>query len=237
MINVHNASAKELWDRAGEALISEISGHEKVLVFLSGGSAITLYPKLTEFIKMKKPSIALAQVDERFQPESGESVNAYDIGRTNLWKVCEELKVPTFLVSQEGTLEEAAAKYNEIMKPHFVPLNGTSRGKQYEFKIAILGIGPDCHTAGLLPGYAKVWNTLNLAAGYENNGLYPKRITLTPKALSELEMGIVVVSGEGKKEALANASNKKNLKDIDQYPATIMQQMEKVELFTDISFS
>ncbi len=225
MINTHLYKSESLWQEAAKFLTKQIVPDKKMVLLLSGGSSTKIYPALGEYLQKGSYQIALAQVDERFQPESQESVNSYDIGRTNLWKVCDERKIPYFLVSQEKTLAEASSQYNEILNRLF---------RDYPLKIAVLGIGPDGHTAGLLPGYEKVWNTNQYVVGYQNSGLYPKRISITPKAIKELDYGLVIAVGEAKKEPIKKALAGKNVKDLNRCPASILRQIKRADLFTDV---
>ncbi len=222
---------KEIWGKAKEALISYIgtmseSGN-KTLILLSGGSSTKLYPTFIDLInqkKMTKDLFTFAQVDERFQPEDLGSVNSHDIGRTGLWSACDKHEISYAVISQQGDLLHAVSEYETRIDSLF---------KLHPNRVAILGIGPDCHTAGLLPGYKHEWDRQALVCGYENRGLYPKRISITPKALHELTLAFVVSCGEGKKEAVQNALEKENVSLVDHYPAVLLQSLQRVELFTD----
>ena len=103
------------------------------------------------------------------------------------------------------------------------------------FKIALLGIGPDSHTAGILPNenkdeFDKTFLSENLVVGYVNNGQFKERITLTPKALEKMDSIIAYAVGENKHEALNNLKTK-NLTHL--YPATLLGKLQNVEIFTD----
>lgn len=174
-------------------------------------------------------------------------INAENIRQTGLWEACKEKKIPYHLISQEGTLEGSAEGYNKIISKLF---------SRYDFKMAILGIGKDCHTAGLIPGFEKSWNINDYVVGYKLDsnhgqnsaaaefcqqksvknsiGRINKRITLTPFALKQLDYALVGVVGEEKREALKNALNPDNREKLDQYPAAIIQKIKKVDVITPL---
>ena len=94
-----------------------------------------------------------------------------------------------------------------------------------------MGIGEDGHTAGLLPGYQTEWDIDSLVSGYENESNLPHRITITPKAIRELDQAIVVAKGANKKEII-NRLFRENC-PIDEFPAMIIKSIPKVDIFTD----
>lgn len=234
MITGHKVLEEKIFKSASKFITELLSTNRKTLLLLSGGSAVGIYSEIKDQISKIK-NTSFAQVDERFQPAKDEDINATQIEKTGLWAVCGKKNIPYYLVSQEGTLEEAAEKYNQTISKLF---------KEYTYKIAILGIGEDGHTAGLLPGYKKAWVRDKFVVGYEIShrqenamalscpDIIRQRITLTPKALQKLDQAIVVASGEQKREAIRKIKDMK-IKDIDKYPAVLLHRIKKVDLFTD----
>lgn len=202
---------------------------DKTLVLLSGGSAVGIYHGLVEELGGKIPvsNLYFAQVDERYFGEtqiSNIQINAEKIGETGLWKVCEEMDIPYFLVSQETTFEESVKEYDQTISKLF---------KEYRSVIGVFGIGEDGHTAGLLPHYGKFWNINNYVAGYENKGTYTKRISLTPMAISKIRQGVVVAAGEKKKTVIGNLLNINFADNLNKFPAAILRKIKTTDLFTD----
>jgi 6-phosphogluconolactonase/glucosamine-6-phosphate isomerase/deaminase len=276
---------KDVWNKASENLIriiyKQINQGERVLVLLSGGSAVKIYNQLVIDIhksenrnQKTKRLLAFAQVDERFQPRiknqesriknikfNCDDINSEIIGNMGLWKKCDELGIPYYLVSQEGTLENSAYQYNVIIKNLF---------QEYNYKIGVFGIGMDGHTAGLLPGYSQLWNQESrikkgdnkYVIGYENKGKFPLRISITPHAITQLDHAMVIAVGEDKKEIISNFKLSRNsvihdsvipnlsgtesgqiknyklgsdikLVDLDKFPALVLTMAKKIEIFTD----
>lgn len=232
-ITIHTEKNELIWNKASEFQINWLklyhNIHQKTLFLLSGGSVVKIHSDLAKFINNSKLNfdfLAFAQVDERFQSGRMEDINAYQIEKSGLWEVCKKKNIPYDLISQEGTLEQAAKKYNRRLQEFF---------EHFTYKIGVLGIGEDAHTAGLLPGYETSWNVNSQVVGYELEGLFRQRITITPKALLQLDQAIVVVVGGKKKEAVKNVINPLNIDNFDKYPAAILQKINRVDLFTDIS--
>lgn len=239
MISFHTPTNEKIWNEVTQFLVKKLKERpEKKLVFLSGGSITRLYEKVGEAIRIgaiDSSSLAFAQGDERFQPRQNSdfgfqnsdksNINAEVIGETGLWDVCKEKRIPYHLISQEGTVESAAIEYNETIARLLT---------EYPYRIALLGIGEDGHTAGLLPGYQKMWDTDRFAVGYENKGLYKERISVTPTLLKLLDQALIVALGEKKREALEKVFKKENRDNIDTYPAALLRTIQKVDLFTDI---
>lgn len=249
-ITIHNIKSKLIWNKASEFIIDWLKLYhnigQKTLLLLSGGSATKLYPAVAEFIKTSELDfgyLVIGQVDERkFNSQQStvnrEDTNAYQIEKTGLWEACRLKNISYYLVSQEGTLEDAAEKYNRQMEEFF---------KDYTYKIGVLGIGEDAHTAGLLPGYQNVWNNNQFVVGYDIQPgqdkamalsclkTFRRRITATPFALKQLDQAVIVATGAKKKWAIEKVLDPGSLEDFDKYPAAVLQKIKKADLFTDFA--
>lgn len=261
-IRVHQYPETNLWGKSSSFLTGYLERlvrqDESVLVFLSGGSVVRMYPAIGHQLSVissrlsVSKKIAFAQVDERFQPNQlseirnqlsvKNEINAYQIEQTGLWKACDELGIPYYLISQKGSLKSATDSYSK---------ETSLLWERYEKKIGILGIGEDGHTAGLLPGYRDLWDTERrknkgntgdkgnkgdsggLVVGYRNEGTFPQRISLTLAAIRMLDAAVVVATGENKKQALQSIVNPANKESINTYPGVILQDIPHVDLFTD----
>lgn len=248
MIKLTRSSEIGIWENAWEVLAEKIRkinlDHKKALLLLSGGSAVNLYRDLAEYIKKSQfisDNMAVGQVDERFQPAYQEtinnkqktesidisSINYENIRKNGLVDALTNKNIPFYRVPQKGSLAEAAESYNKTLGNLF---------KKDDYKMAVLGIGEDGHTAGLLPGYEKEWKVNRYVVGYNNQGEFPQRITITPKAIKELDYALVVVSRENKREALRSAIKAENITRTNSYPAVLIQKIKEVDIITSFNF-
>jgi len=178
---------------AGEVVAHELAvaaqsgGH----IALSGGSTPRpAYARAAE-IEPDWSAVALWFADERCVPP--------DDSRSNYRLVRETLLDPlpsgpiVHRVHGELTPEEAALEYDSI-----------AEGLQLDF--ALLGIGPDGHTASLFPN-APALDARERAAVATQPGFDPwvPRVTLTIPVLSSAQLLFFLVCGEGKADAVARA--------------------------------
>jgi 6-phosphogluconolactonase len=74
------------------------------------------------------------------------------------------------------------------------------------FDLVLLGVGPDGHIASLFPGFAQVHETERRVVDVEGSPKPPpERISLTLPAINNARSVWLVVSGDGKSEAVARA--------------------------------
>ncbi len=167
--------------RAAE-LLRGASGH----VALSGGSTPKRAYELAAGAGFEGVTFWLG--DERHVPIDDEDSNGGMV-RTHLGIAPE-------LVRTELELEEAAADYGR----RFRDAGG-------RLDLALMGLGPDGHTASLFPGKPALQERDHLVAAVPEPGLDPRvpRVTMTFKAFDLAERVVFLVAGEDKAEAMVRA--------------------------------
>jgi 6-phosphogluconolactonase len=187
--------------RACSALLvsAAIGGGDLVL---AGGS--TPRAAYADFVAaVREVGLSLSDVtlwfgDERCVPPDDE--------RSNFLMVRESLLEPLGSVVHvagvrriEGELgpSEAADRYEQALRDAGPP----------EFKLLLLGIGPDGHTASLFPDQPTLSERSRLVVGVEQPGLEPfvPRVSLTLPALASARQIVFLASGASKADAVAAA--------------------------------
>jgi 6-phosphogluconolactonase len=145
-----------------------------------------------------------------------------DLSRTRFWIGDERCVDPSddrsnFKMIKESLLDPLAP----VTQPAVVRMRGElgpePGAEDYErelraagppqFDLVLLGIGPDGHTASLFPGQATLQERRRLVVGVPQAGLEPfvPRISLTLPALGASQQIVVLVAGESKADAVAEA--------------------------------
>jgi 6-phosphogluconolactonase/glucosamine-6-phosphate isomerase/deaminase len=206
---------------AGDAVARHIAEHlkrgEKVLWLLSGGSGRNVVLQAAKQLKsVDLSNLFVSMSDERYGLVGHHDEN---------WQ----------LLLNEGLSLPGATMYR--------PLQGKDRAQTtFEFnawlraqielsdyRIAIFGIGPDGHTAGIKPGSPAVTST-DFVAAFSGNDF--ERITMTPVAIVLMDTAIVQASGEDK-IALLHQLFSTSLPIADQ-PAQLLKLIPDTTLYTNI---
>lgn len=97
---------------------------------------------------------------------------------------------------------------------------------QADYRLGFFGIGPDGHTAGILPGSPAV-HAKGYAVDYDANF---ERITMTFPAIAMLDEAVVYAAGEAKRPVLDQFETAKPLTE---QPAQILKQIKELTVFND----
>lgn len=98
--------------------------------------------------------------------------------------------------SSSTSLDEAARSYGDALRA----------SDAHEFLVAMFGVGPDGHVASLFPGFPQLGIEDEIAVGVTGSPKPPpERISLTYPALAHSAAVWLVVSGEGKADAVRRA--------------------------------
>lgn len=215
--NFHKASST---DRVGEIIARKIEKHliagEEVLWLVSGGSSVDVAIKAAERLsKINLNRLTVSLADERYgEPGHKDSnwaqlINAgFKLDSANLHPVLEG----------NGS-EQTTDNFKRFIHQAF---------SANDFRLALLGMGADGHTAGILP-HSPAVTSPEAVVCYE--GPDYTRITLSAAKLAELDEAIVYVQGQNKHEALGNLAEDLPL---DQQPAQIIKRIPSCSVYNDL---
>jgi len=202
--------------KLAEIIGDKLRGEQRVLWLLSGGSAIEVAVAAAKLLaKTDCSGLSIGLIDERYGPPGHPDSNwcqLLDAG----FRLPDALMKP---VLDGSGIEETARAYNDYI---------SSTYHKDIFKIGLMGIGTDGHTAGLLPG-SRVIDSLRLVDCY--TGPDYQRITLTGLGIKSLDKAVVYAAGQAKKQAIDNLG-----KEIppDAQPAQLLKLIGNTDVYNDI---
>ena len=188
--------------RAAEIIAGRLKvAHYPFRLVLSGGSTPRATYQLLAAKDINWDCAELFFSDERFVPPDHKDSNYCMVRETLL---SSEFVNPRKLLAipTDGTPQSAADRYDEILRQQYGA--GTLEAGVPLFHLTLLGLGDDGHTASLLPGQP-VLKEINRWAAAVPQGRGEPRISLTYPALNSSELILFLVSGAGKRDALAQA--------------------------------
>lgn len=196
-------------------ILNKLELGKSVLFFVTGGSSIPVCVKISEIIKEHShKNLTIMLTDERYGPVGHSDSNwaglikrGFDLPEAKLIPI---LTGDNHIVTTE--------KFNTVLKKEL---------KDAKYKIGLFGIGIDGHTAGVLPETESVYYH-ELACGYDTS-MY-SRITITPKAIVQLDEVVVWAQGQEKWEVIKKLEQ--NI-DIRKQPAQILKKVPLLTIFTD----
>lgn len=213
-MNTHSAAepSKAAGERIGE-LLAEYK-NVSVLLMFSGGSAFQVLDSIN--LDAINEDVTIAVIDERVGVEPQDS-NTYLLQQTKWFK---------------GAMNKGA-KFLDILHDDILT-NGIRI-------IALLGIGGDGHTAGILPmpndedKFNKLFiNTTDFTVKYEitdTDNKFKNRVTVTANFLkNHVDNAVVYAVGDSKCPVLKTLGD--NIQ-INKKPANIITKMQSVDIYTD----
>ncbi len=192
-------------EAAAAWLLAEASAKQRFTVSLSGGSTPKrLYEKLASPAYRDRFPWSRTEWffgDERFVPADDEDSNFRMVKEAMLSKVpVPEANVHAFDTAAPSP-EEAASRYERTLKGFY----GSDRidPSRPLFDVTLLGLGPDGHTASLIPGQPVLDERETWVAAV-TEGRPEARLTLTYPAIESSTAIAFLVTGAEKSEMLAH---------------------------------
>jgi 6-phosphogluconolactonase/glucosamine-6-phosphate isomerase/deaminase len=206
------------------AIIHELQFGKRVLFFVTGGSSISVGVKVSKILREDKnidqkliQNLTVMLTDERYGPDGHPDSNWQQLLQKGFSLPGAKL-IPTL---SGDNIEITTKKFNQNLAREL------SVAKENKYKIGLFGIGKDGHTAGILPESVAV-NSMELASAYTTATF--SRITMTPKAIINLDQAVVFTQG-GEKWPVLEDLNKEI--DINKQPAQILKKVPILTIFTD----
>lgn len=215
-INFYNSSD---YTTVAKFIADKINGHinngERVLWLVPGGSAIKVAVKATELISEKHPDkLSISLTDERYGELGHKDSNWQQLEDSGFSLNGAKLHP----VIKDKDFQTTSDSYDRYIEREL---------KRSDYKIALFGMGADGHIAGILPN-SEAHNAQSYVASYETPQY--KRITITKKAILELDEAVVFAIGKPKWRALDELE--KNM-PINYQPAQILKEIPSVYVFND----
>ncbi len=217
-------------ENIGDLLLEKFREGKKVSLFLSGGSAVEMYQELFTYIPaqlgtIQTPQIKVALVDERY--------GIYGHADSN-----------EQLLREKGIIDlvtSLGAQFIGILSPQNLSVTQTtsSANQHYaqlltakSYRVALLGLGEDGHTAGWLPTqtnekFQNLYESTHPLVYYEvdptdSSNPYLKRVTISTTLIPQFDQIIVYTKGASKKAAIEHLMKQDT--PIHQTPAIALYQ-------------
>ncbi|MEO8810976.1 MAG: 6-phosphogluconolactonase [Rhodanobacter sp.] len=190
--------AAALAERVAERLRSGLAERGHAVLAVSGGNTPKSFFDFLAREKLDWSNVQVTLVDERWVPDSDERSNARLVQSRLLQHAAASAQfIPLYTgdESPEAGLVEAQARIDALPRP---------------FDVVVLGMGDDGHTASFFPGGDHLAEALDLEG---HAAVLPMRapdageprITLTLSTLLDTRALFLLVSGEKKRDVLADA--------------------------------
>jgi 6-phosphogluconolactonase len=173
--------------------IASAGGH----IALSGGSTPEHAYELAARSDADLSAATLWLGDERVVPEDDERSNLRMVRQALTDRLPEERRPRLMPVDTSLGPDAAAAAYEALLLETI--------GWHPRLDLALMGLGPDGHTASLFPGQPAVSETKRYAVGVPNAGMEPMvaRVTLTLPLFNTAREVVFLVAGADKAPAVA----------------------------------
>ena len=199
-------------------LIANLQADKSVLWLVPGGSAMKVATKvLAELEDVDTSKLCVTLTDERYGRPNHPDEN---------WMQLEQLgfnvaTINAYRVLRGEDIETTAQDFADKLAQLFAT---------YDYKIGLFGIGGDGHTAGIKPRTVAATSD-EYAAQFEGEDF--ARITMTPKAIGQLDEAVAYAHGTEKHSVLSQLLHE----DVDIYdqPAQALKTVPKVTLFSDFA--
>ncbi len=224
------SAAAEAGEHLNQFLIENKT--KPVLLMVSGGSAFAILDYVGK--TTLGPNLTISVLDERFSQDPAIN-NFLQLQKTEFYKDALDSEAHFFgtLARKEDTMETLAKRWEEN-------LHKWREENPMGLIIATLGMGPDGHTAGVMPfpenseKFNNLFESKPWVKAYDagNKNPYKERVTATLTFLKQINFAFALVCGQDKKEKLDCVI--RNQGEFIKIPALAWHNIENVNVFTDV---
>jgi len=198
-----------------EALTTRLSKGKRMLWLVPGGSSIAIAAAVSKQLKgVPLEKLVVTLTDERYGEVGHSDSNWQQMSEAGFDLPGAVLRPVLKGLDMSGTVRSFA----ETLEEEF---------DRADYRIGFFGIGPDGHTAGILPGSPAV-DADDMTTGYEAGKF--RRITMTPIAIEQLDEAVVYAVGEAKWPVIDELSTSI---DLDIQPAQVLKEIPILTVFND----
>ncbi len=214
----HITDEKQAEAAITNSLKTALKVNQRVLWIVPGGSNIPLTVHIMDNLSGEESAnLAIILSDERFGPIDHHDSNLHQMYHAGF----NPKKATVIPVLRPGVdLDETINLYGQAAQ---VAISAAAK------VITFLGMGPDGHVAGILPGSPASKNPKAWVVGYETPEFI--RLTLTPRALSHTSEAFVVARGDAKRQALEQLKSKSL--SLTKQPAQLLKKLPQATIFND----
>lgn len=214
------ASREEGQTKAHDLLRTLVDG--QTLLALSGGTSSDYSKMIVEPDDVLPGSICV--IDERYGEPFHKDSNELLMREMGVKDFADKHRIESRKVLSGADFQQTVEDYNLAIEDLF---------KRFPRRVGIPGVGSNMHTAGIFPN-SLATHSPDYVVGETVDNKFPQRITLTLKALGQFTNFVILVFGEGKKEALQEMLDDAE-NDMQKYPAIFYRKAPiKSYLVTDI---
>src|SRR3990167_1571812 len=196
----------------------------QTLLALSGGTSVDYRVMLATSEGTEVAPGAICVVDERYGIPFHKNSNELLMKNQGVKDFADRECIESHKILKGKDFLETAKIYEKEIEELF---------KIFKKKVGVMGIGANLHTAGIFP-YSVAGKSPNFVEAEVVQDTFPKRITLTLKALGEFSNFIILAFGSAKQEALRKMLDY-NENDMQKYPAVFYRKSKiKSYLITDV---
>lgn len=222
MIDLVKVKDKADGNRKAHDILKKIVDGQTLLA-LSGGTSVDY-----ETMLVKPDDVvpgAVCVVDERYGEPFHADSNEFLMKKAGVKDFADKHCIESRKILSGADFIETGKNYDKVIANLF---------SQFKKKVGVMGVGTNMHTGGIWPESVAA-KSPDLVSAITADDQFPKRITLTLKALGQFTNFLVLMFGEGKKAAILKILDGGE-HDMQKYPAIFYRKSPvKAYLITDQS--